>query len=483
MNRRNLRTFIQTKNDQNHKIIIKTIEPLQSILAARENRANLKFKLAEKGYPLLSFGLNVPGFPKSNPIVKQFFGYCLGELKYFMKARLIRFGVEAAVETCDAAGDLYLVPILPAKVSLPELKQLCEEFEERHLLGRFMDVDLTDEQGNALSSGKSKPCFLCQAQPAITCRRNRTHDLDELRSFMFAKMQSYCQSERESILAKRLSALALKSLLHEIALSPKPGLVDRFGNGSHTDMNFLTFVDSSAAIAPWLEELVRLGLQFCEADPAKALPAIRQIGLRMETEMYMATCNINTQKGIIFLMGLSLFACGRLFKESEHFDEEQFQSIVREVCRDIVNKELVDMVRYDRTHGEEIYHRHGFGGARGEAEGGFATVFEYGLPWLDLRDLPKEQAMQRCLLSIAARNNDTNILFRRGPAVLSTFQELCRVAAVDFNDQNYQAVLDYCNSENISPGGSADLLAISIFVWSVRQADQEASFPPLIPLT
>ena len=452
-------------------------------MAARENRAYLKFQLAEKGYPLLSFGLNVPGFPKSNPIVKQFFGYCLGELKYYMKARLLHFEEEAALETCDAAGDLYLVPVRSANGSLPDLKQLCEAFEERHPLGRFLDVDLTDEQGNALSSGKSKPCFFCQDQPAISCRRNHSHDPGELRSYMFSKMLAYCQSERESILAKRLSALALKSLLHEIALSPKPGLVDRFGNGSHTDMNFLTFVDSTAAIAPWLEELVRLGFLFCEADPAKALPAIREIGLRMETEMYKATCHINTQKGIIFLMGLSLFACGRLFKEYEHFDEGRFQTIVREVCKDIVKKELVDMVRYDRTHGEEIYHRHGFSGARGEAEGGFPTVFENGLPWLDRSELPGDQAMQRCLLSIAARNNDTNILYRRGPAVLRTFQELCRVAAVDFNDHNYQAVLDFCSVENISPGGSADLLAISIFVWSVRQADQEASFPPLIPLT
>jgi len=412
----------------------------------------------------------------------QFFVGCLKELKYFLKANLVPVDLATSIEICDDAGHLFLVPVLPGNVTLAALKQLCEDFEGTHPLGRFLDVDLNDEAGHPISSGKSKPCFLCHDQPAISCRRNQTHDLEELRSFMFSKMQSYCQSERESILAKKLSSLAMKSLLYEISLTPKPGLVDKFGNGSHTDMGYQTFIDSTAAISPWFEALVRLGFSFSNPDLTAALPAIREIGLRMETEMFEATGNVNTQKGIIFLMGLSLFACGKMLSRSAHFEREQFQSLVREICKDIVKHEFGSRTQSALSHGETIFHKHGYSGARGEAESGFQTVFEFGLPWLEGREL-KEDKMKRCLISIAAINNDTNILYRGGPEVLSAFQKLCQAAVADFNEGSFLAVVDYCRRENISPGGSADLLAISIFVWSVWQADQEASFPPLIPLT
>ena len=42
---------------------------------------------------------------------------------------------------------------------------------------------------------------------------------------------SHCQKLR--LIADR----AVNSLLEEVALSPKPGLVDLRGSGSHTDMN------------------------------------------------------------------------------------------------------------------------------------------------------------------------------------------------------------------------------------------------------
>lgn len=441
----------------------------------------MKSQLAGKGFPSLSLSLNVPGFPKSNPIVSQFFGYCLKELKYYLKARLIEIRVKEAIEICDDAGEFFLVPVLLGHFNCAELKQLCEDFEESHPLGRFVDVDLNDEQGNTISSGKSKPCFYCLVQPAITCRRNRSHDLQELRSFMFSKMQAYCQGVRVSLLGKKLSSLALKAILYEISLTPKPGLVDKFSTGSHKDMSFQTFIDSSAAISSWFEELVRTGYSFHESDLTRALPAIRNIGLRMEEAMFESTGKINTQKGIIFLMGLSLFACGKIFGHSNHFDQEQFQSIVREICKDLVVKELGDYNRTDLSHGEEVFQKHGYSGARGEAESGFQIVFESGLPLLNIIDSPGDEAMTRCLLSIAAKNNDTNILSRGGPAVLLAFQALCQAATVDFNEISYKAVAEFCRKENISPGGSADLLAISIFIRSVLHADQNGFFPPQIP--
>ena len=115
-----------------------------------------------------------------------------------------------------------------------------------------------------------------------------------------------------------------------------------------------------------------------------------------------------------------------------------------------------------------IFQKYGFSGARGEAESGFKLVFEYGLPQLSGLTALNDEALFKCFLAIASRNNDTNILYRRGPEVLSCpFSGLCKKAAENFSEANYSKVMEFCKSENISPGGSADLLALSIFIWLV----------------
>lgn len=444
-------------------------------MEARDQRALLKKQIALDGLPSLSLSLNVPGFPKSNPTVKAFFGYCLRDLKYALKANQINLIEKDSIERCDAAGDFYLVPCSPGRLTLKEIKQVCESFEQRHPLGRFIDADLNDEEGVSFSSGKSKLCFFCLERPAIECRRENAHEPEELRSFMFPKMDYYCNQQKEASVIKKLSSLAQQAILFEISLSPKPGLVDKFSNGSHADMNYQTFIDSTAAISPWFAELVREGYSFSDSNLTKALPLIRNIGLRMESAMYNATQNINTQKGIIFLMGLSLFACGKLFSQSDQFAIEEFRNIIRGVCKDLVTKELTD-TKSVKSHGEDIFHQYGFGGARGEAESGFATVLDVGLPQLSgVAELNDEDAM-KCFLSIAANNNDTNILYRSNSDVLENFKKLCKKAVADFNDQSYSAVIGFCKKENISPGGSADLLAVTIFVHSVIKADGQRGF-------
>jgi len=440
-------------------------------LEAREQRAFLKKEIAQKGFPGVSLSLNVPGFPKSNSTVKAFFDLVLHDLKYTLKAHLVEIHHQDAIEICDAAGDFFIVPCSKGTKALPDLKQVCEDFEVNHPLGRFIDVDLNDGLGNTVSSGKSKLCFYCNEKPAIECRRENAHDHDQLRSFMFSKMAEYCRKEREAAIVKRLTSLALNALLYEISLTPKPGLVDKFSNGSHQDMNYQTFIDSSSAISPWFTELVGAGFAFQDSDLTIALPIIRNLGLRMESAMNEATGDVNTQKGIIFLMGLSLFACGKVFSQSDQFEAEQFRSVIREICKDMVSNELIRPFQTNsiqtKSHGESIYHQHGLSGARGEAESGFNTVFEFGLPSLTGVAKLDDEAMIGSFLSIAANNSDTNILYRGGTHALSVFQSLCKTALENFNDQNYSAVFDYCNKENISPGGSADLLAVTIFVWSM----------------
>jgi holo-ACP synthase/triphosphoribosyl-dephospho-CoA synthase len=425
----------------------------------------LKKLLAEKGLPCLSFNLNIPGFPKSNTTAKSFFRLCLTELKYHLKSHLIEIRVKETVEICDSAGDFFLAPFSEGRLSLPEIKQICEDFEENHLLGRFLDVDLNDNQGNIISSGKSKLCFFCKVQPAIECRRLNSHDQEEVRKYMFEQMAEYCRIRKESQFAKRLSSFAFRAILSEISLTPKPGLVDKFSHGSHTDMDFQTFINSSAAISGWFEELFNAGLDYTNDDLTKALPVIRNIGLQMESEMFRVTNQVNTQKGIIFLVGLSLFSCGKLYSEGARFETHLFRSMVKDICKDLVMKELMDTASSKNSHGEVVFQKYGFSGARGEAESGFETVFEMGLPQLAGMVHMNNHDLTNCFLSIASKNEDTNILYRCGPDVLKAFQKLCKNALDNFNDKNYAAIGEFCLQKGISPGGSADLLAVSIFLW------------------
>jgi holo-ACP synthase/triphosphoribosyl-dephospho-CoA synthase len=402
--------------------------------------------------------------------VDSFFRSCLRDLKNTFVAHQIDIFEKDAVELCDAAGDFYLVPFSMNHSSLPEIKQICEGFEENHLLGRFVDVDLNDEQGNTVSSGKSKLCFFCRKKPAIECRREKAHDFDELRSFMFSKMAEYCRKQREEGIIKKLSSLAEQAILAEISLTPKPGLVDQFSSGSHSDMNYQTFVDSTAAISRWFGELVHEGFCFQDEDLTQTLPRLRKIGMQMESAMFAATGNVNTQKGIIFLMGLSLFACGKLFSKNDHFQAEEFRNIIKGICKDLVRNEMGNPS--GKSHGEKIFLKYGFSGARGEAESGLATVFNFGLPQILQTENLDDKALTKCFLAIAANSDDTNILFRSNPEVLSAFRNLSKTALEDFNPTNYTAVIDFCQQENISPGGSADLLAVTIFVWLVIQASE-----------
>ena len=256
----------------------------------------------------------------------------------------------------------------------------------------------------------------------------------------------------------------------------KPGLVDKFSNGSHTDMNYRTFINSTTAISSFFSDLVHEGFLFRGSDLTTALPLIRNIGLRMESAMYTATRNINAQKGIIFFMGLSLFSCGILYRLGDHFDVGKFGSIVSDICKNLVNKELVGDQRSIKSHGEDIFLKYGFTGARGEAEGGFRMVFEFGLPQMEGVTSLNDETLIRSFLAIAANNNDTNILHRSNPSVLSEFQMLCKEALEHFDELNYSKVIDFCKNKKISPGGSADLLAVTIFVWLVIKADEKTGF-------
>lgn len=444
---------------------------LTEILKARENRADLRKKYSLKQNISFSLTLNIPGYPKTNEDVTKFFFIIEEELKYYLNSFGIIF--QLSENMIDEAGNIAFYEISEKKISATELKNLTEKFESEHKAGRVLDIDVCDENGNLVSSGKHKKCFICD-EPAIFCMRENKHDKSEIRNHIFNEIRNYINENRRNKIVQKISEIALKSMLYEVSLTPKPGLVDFKSSGSHKDMNFFTFLNSTASLSNYFTEIAEKGYCFTE-DYFFALPQIRNTGLKMETAMFEATNNVNTQKGLIFLLGLSVFATANLLSKNEKFEIETFSETVKKICKNLTENEL-SLKLEAKTHGEKVFKKYGLkaGGARLEAEFGFPTVFKYGLPVFekyfdknksnDKKNI--ENALQRTLFSIISKNNDTNILFRKDEKTLENLKNLAK--KVLNNEIKYSELIRFCKKENISPGGSADLLVVSTYLFFIK---------------
>jgi holo-ACP synthase/triphosphoribosyl-dephospho-CoA synthase len=449
---------------------------LNKVLLAREQRAEKRNSFAKQGLASLSLSLNIPGYPKSNEITKYAFSQILNELGIFLMSNRVFVQNKTTENFIDEAGQLYLVALRENSSQLKQIKLIAEEFEKSHPLGRISDVDIFDENGKPVSSGKKKKCVICNNKAAVDCMREKTHEYSQLRSFIFKMIDVFKNKQRISLLAKKLSEFATKSLLHEISLSPKPGLVCFNNSGSHKDMNFYTFLKSISAISPFWDDFAKSGFNF-NSDLSQALPVIRQIGIKTENAMFEASQNVNTQKGLVFLLGLSVFTIAYLFKKNNDFNETDFVRTLQEICKDLVEKELLNNLSNTNTHGEKTFAKFGLQGAgvRYEAQNGFPLVFKNALPYLEkelknVSFLNREKAddvLRNTLLKIMCELNDSNVLYRKGIETANRLKVLSQMAFE--NKDNYNSLNDFCLKENISPGGSADMLALSLFFFFVKQ--------------
>src|SRR5580698_11368259 len=115
-------------------------------------------------------------------------------------------------------------------------------------------------------------------------------------------------SRRLNVLARSewLSELAWQSLIAEAELTPKPGLVDGRGSGSHSDLSLEMMRRSADAIAPYF---TRMALASAEAQMDTSLRAVvAGIGREAEAAMLRATSGSNTHKGAIWVLGLLVCA-------------------------------------------------------------------------------------------------------------------------------------------------------------------------------
>lgn len=255
-----------------------------------------------------------------------------------------------------------------------------------------------------------------------------------------------------------IGKLAREALEREVLLTPKPGLVDAENCGAHKDMDKQTFLRSAAALEPWFRRMAERGKDSPSEGPADLLAALRPVGMEAERDMFAATCGVNTHKGALFSLGLLCAACGRLQGQDLPLTVEGLCSFAARMTAGIAEKEL----KAHDTHGQRVHAAYGAKGVRGEAESGFESVRALALPYLS-----EEHGPYKALLNLIAHVRDTNVLHRAGEEGLAWLQSRAGETLSNFSIPALEALDRQCIEKNISPGGSADLLAIAFFLESV----------------
>lgn len=263
---------------------------------------------------------------------------------------------------------------------------------------------------------------------------------------------------------KYIGNLAVQALRLEAGTTPKPGLVDRDNNGAHKDMDYSMFLASSEALRDCFTACALAGMVGEKSEQ------FRSIGLAGEQSMYEATNHVNTHKGLIFSMGIFCGALGELVTCQEDFSEEDVQDHVKTLACSLLHGASAS-----ETHGQKVLKETGTQGIRGEAESGFASVFDVGLP--ALRGAIAEgnafnEALVKTLLTLLCETEDSNVVYRGGLEGLAYVRnqaaEILSLTDGPLCEADMARVRAFdaaCIEKNLSPGGSADLLALTAMLY------------------
>ena len=290
--------------------------------------------------------------------------------------------------------------------------------------------------------------------------------------------------DKDRQIALQLGKLAHWALREELVTTPKPGLVDAYSNGAHRDMNFQTFEKSAQVLEPYFCQMAEAAQQ--GKEPEQIFREIRTIGIKAEKAMFTATQGANTHKGLIFSLGILCSGAAFLLKDrSVPLTEAGLFAVEQKMVSVPLGQELESLCQNGarqegaQTHGEQVLARYGARGARGEALSGYPSVRNLALPVMAAgvkagRDWNAVKLQTLCTLM--SQVEDSNILSRRDEPTLFRVQDIFRNflkeggAYQKEGEQKLKELDARFIRENISPGGSADLLAVTIFVFRLLTA-------------
>ena len=407
---------------------------LEQVLLARDRRVQRQQALHRQyGGTLLSFTMNIAGPVKDTPLVRLAFRAGLAALDRDLGAPVHRESVAA-----PTGPEALLVYHRPAGA----VKDLCLRLEEQAPVGRLYDLDVLSPGGEKLSRPQSRRCLICGG-PVTVCSRSRAHGLPAIRARTRDILADFA--------AGHLSALARQALEDEVDLTPKPGLVDRRNTGAHDDMDRPLFHRSAGALAPYFRQFAARGM--AGASPRE----LQSLGREAEEAMLAATGGVNTHKGALYSFALLLSALGRCLAEGgDPFDTAAAIAAA--------------LPPAENTHGSAGRSQCGLqkvaairpqcGGVRQEAVSGFPTARH-------MRELLSRSGALAALTWSMSRLDDSTLVYRGGPEGLHYVQQAASaLLALPENAlaPALEALDDDLIARHLSPGGSADLLSLALFL-------------------
>ena len=317
-----------------------------------------------------------------------------------------------------------------------DVKSKLEKIEEDSSIAasRLFDFDVLTRGKSAddctpvkLSRSTGRTCLLCD-KPAAECSRNRTHGLDAIKEETDRMLREFCSDT--------LAQSAYDALIAELETTPKPGLVDLNNNGAHKDMNPETFRKSAAVLTSYFKDAALLGMSGC------SMKELRARGIEADRAMFDATGGVNTHQGMIYSMGLLLAGMGKSLTQGRDYIENASSLAKEDADRDF--------------------------GATAHAVAGFPDAI-YCAERLEIHRNNQDEntAAVFALIDSIARIDDSNILRRGGAEALKFAKDRASKIAELPAEERLRAAEKFDREmidRNLSPGGSADMLALAFLI-------------------
>ena len=258
----------------------------------------------------------------------------------------------------------------------------------------------------------------------------------------------------ENSLPYLVSHLATNALQTELDLTPKPGLVDKNDSGAHTDMDYNLMCRSIKALHPYFTKLALLGFN-------KDVPSVKDlqtIGLETEKAMFEATGGVNTHKGALFSLGLTCVCASHLLY--------LYQNVQVTSLRECTAMLAGRFAQPEDTHGDKVLKQNKIKGALYNAADGYKELFEC---WLPFYRANKEDGyvLYKLLLLIMSQLDDTNIYYRKGEQTVKKVKQQAAELLENFSVSQMERLNTEYIRENISSGGAADMLSLTVFIDSL----------------
>ncbi len=250
------------------------------------------------------------------------------------------------------------------------------------------------------------------------------------------------------------------------------GLVTSQTTGSHQDMDIDLLQQSINIIKNYLLASYHLGQNSHDISQAEFANSLKQLGIEAEQDMFITTDGTNTHKGLIYLLSLITSSLGRI---ENVVSEPSLNHICQQVSA--LATKIESLGRKTNTFGYQALKKYGIRGIVGQAKQGLPQA-RLASKLFDKAQAITPELIEQTLLYLMCQTNDTNILKRGTLQGLNWVKQQAQTIyfTSDQSIQKHQKInLNQAMlQKNLSPGGSADLLAVSYYLAQIK-ADYETN--------